>query len=169
MSFCVSGLSEVSASVRYNRRPTCPDASVGVHIPTPPPSHHRKSHSLGNKWVQQVIANFRFGKWVIQKYRTSPFKPNTSIYECIFCLWTVLCSHFCLFMCSYCTLIYLNTSMLSVTKETPLGDLWDYGYALKTFKVSECCWAVFLVCRCVQWVIQWFDLFCLYQYCPEQK
>uniref|UniRef100_A0A667XU75 Ral GEF with PH domain and SH3 binding motif 1 n=1 Tax=Myripristis murdjan TaxID=586833 RepID=A0A667XU75_9TELE len=40
----------VSASVRYNRRPTCPDASVGVHVPTPPPSHHRKSHSLGNKY-----------------------------------------------------------------------------------------------------------------------
>eukprot|EP00064_Thunnus_orientalis_P002283 superscaffoldBa00000160_g2290 len=45
----LAGLSEVSASLRYNRRPTCPDASVGVHIPTPPPSHHRKSHSLGNK------------------------------------------------------------------------------------------------------------------------
>ncbi|XP_042364818.1 ras-specific guanine nucleotide-releasing factor RalGPS1-like isoform X3 [Plectropomus leopardus] len=44
----LAGLAEVSASVRYNRRPTCPDASVGVHIPTPPPSHHRKSHSLGN-------------------------------------------------------------------------------------------------------------------------
>uniref|UniRef100_A0A8C4F241 Ras-specific guanine nucleotide-releasing factor RalGPS1 n=1 Tax=Dicentrarchus labrax TaxID=13489 RepID=A0A8C4F241_DICLA len=47
----LAGLSEVSASLRYNRRPTCPDASVGVHIPTPPPSHHRKSHSLGNKLV----------------------------------------------------------------------------------------------------------------------
>uniref|UniRef100_A0A9J8B4F3 Ras-specific guanine nucleotide-releasing factor RalGPS1 n=1 Tax=Cyprinus carpio carpio TaxID=630221 RepID=A0A9J8B4F3_CYPCA len=35
-------------SVRYNRRPTCPDATVGVHFPTPPPSRHRKSHSLGN-------------------------------------------------------------------------------------------------------------------------
>uniref|UniRef100_A0A671XV06 Ral GEF with PH domain and SH3 binding motif 1 n=1 Tax=Sparus aurata TaxID=8175 RepID=A0A671XV06_SPAAU len=45
----LAGFSEVSASMRYNRRPTCPDASVGVHIPTPPPSHHRKSHSLGNK------------------------------------------------------------------------------------------------------------------------
>lgn len=46
---CVSGLPEVSTSLRYNRRPTCPDASVGGQIPTPPPSHHRKSHSLGNK------------------------------------------------------------------------------------------------------------------------
>lgn len=46
------GPSEVSASVRYNRRrPTCPDASVAVYMPTPPPSRHRKSHSLGNKSV----------------------------------------------------------------------------------------------------------------------
>ncbi|XP_037608846.1 ras-specific guanine nucleotide-releasing factor RalGPS1-like isoform X3 [Sebastes umbrosus] len=49
----LAGLSEVSASRRYNRRPTCPDASVGVHIQTPPPSHHRKSHSLGNKHAEQ--------------------------------------------------------------------------------------------------------------------
>ncbi len=45
------GPSELSLSVRYNRRPTCPDATVGVHIPTPPPSRHRKSHSLGNASV----------------------------------------------------------------------------------------------------------------------
>ncbi|KAK9975303.1 hypothetical protein ABG768_023356 [Culter alburnus] len=44
----IAGPSEVSLLVRYNRRPTCPDATVGVHIPTPPPSRHRKSHSLGN-------------------------------------------------------------------------------------------------------------------------
>ncbi|XP_030631259.1 ras-specific guanine nucleotide-releasing factor RalGPS1 isoform X5 [Chanos chanos] len=44
----LAGPSDMSASVRYNRRPTCPDASVGIHIPTPPPSRHRKSHSLGN-------------------------------------------------------------------------------------------------------------------------
>ncbi|XP_067263262.1 ras-specific guanine nucleotide-releasing factor RalGPS1 isoform X2 [Chanodichthys erythropterus] len=44
----LAGPSEVSLLVRYNRRPTCPDATVGVHIPTPPPSRHRKSHSLGN-------------------------------------------------------------------------------------------------------------------------
>ncbi|XP_039510918.1 ras-specific guanine nucleotide-releasing factor RalGPS1 isoform X1 [Pimephales promelas] len=44
----LAGPSEVPFLVRYNRRPTCPDASVGVHIPTPPPSRHRKSHSLGN-------------------------------------------------------------------------------------------------------------------------
>ncbi|XP_062340751.1 ras-specific guanine nucleotide-releasing factor RalGPS1-like isoform X3 [Osmerus eperlanus] len=49
----LAGPSEVSASVRYNRRPTCPDASVGVHIPTPPPSRHRKSHSLGNNMMCQ--------------------------------------------------------------------------------------------------------------------
>ncbi|XP_037340014.2 ras-specific guanine nucleotide-releasing factor RalGPS1-like [Pungitius pungitius] len=49
----LAGLSEVSASLRYNRRPTCPDASVGAGIPTPPPSHHRKSHSLGNNMMCQ--------------------------------------------------------------------------------------------------------------------
>ncbi|KAG7499176.1 ras-specific guanine nucleotide-releasing factor 1 isoform X1 [Solea senegalensis] len=49
----LAGLSEVSASLRYNRRPTCPDASVGVHIPSPPSSHHRKSHSLGNNMMCQ--------------------------------------------------------------------------------------------------------------------
>lgn len=44
----LAGPSEVSLSMRYNRRPTCPDATVGVHMHTPPPSRHRKSHSLGN-------------------------------------------------------------------------------------------------------------------------
>ncbi|XP_030629859.1 ras-specific guanine nucleotide-releasing factor RalGPS1 isoform X5 [Chanos chanos] len=44
----LGGPSEVSTSVRYNRRPTCPDTSVGVHLPTPPLARHRKSHSLGN-------------------------------------------------------------------------------------------------------------------------
>uniref|UniRef100_A0A9J8B9U1 Ras-specific guanine nucleotide-releasing factor RalGPS1 n=1 Tax=Cyprinus carpio carpio TaxID=630221 RepID=A0A9J8B9U1_CYPCA len=44
----LAGPSELCLSVRYNRRPTCPDATVGVHFPTPPPSRHRKSHSLGN-------------------------------------------------------------------------------------------------------------------------
>ncbi|KAM6986045.1 ras-specific guanine nucleotide-releasing factor RalGPS1 [Aplochiton taeniatus] len=48
----LAGPSEVSAAVRY-RRPTCPDASVGVHMPTPPPSRHRKSHSLGNNMMCQ--------------------------------------------------------------------------------------------------------------------
>src|SRR4029434_6130212 len=47
----LSGPSEVSASVRYSRRPTCPDTSVGGRMPTPPPARHRKSHSLGNKSV----------------------------------------------------------------------------------------------------------------------
>uniref|UniRef100_A0A6Q2Z578 Ras-specific guanine nucleotide-releasing factor RalGPS1 n=1 Tax=Esox lucius TaxID=8010 RepID=A0A6Q2Z578_ESOLU len=46
--------------VRYNyRRPTCPDASVGVHIPTPPPSRHRKSHSLGNNMMAYGMAESR--------------------------------------------------------------------------------------------------------------
>ncbi|XP_051949744.1 ras-specific guanine nucleotide-releasing factor RalGPS1 [Xyrauchen texanus] len=47
------GPSEVSASVRYNRRPTCPDTSVVAHLPTPPPARHRKSHSLGNNMMCQ--------------------------------------------------------------------------------------------------------------------
>ncbi|XP_051966153.1 ras-specific guanine nucleotide-releasing factor RalGPS1-like isoform X2 [Xyrauchen texanus] len=49
----LAGPSEVSLLTRYNRRPTCPDATVGVHIPTPPPSRHRKSHSLGNAMMWQ--------------------------------------------------------------------------------------------------------------------
>ncbi|KTF77936.1 hypothetical protein cypCar_00014537 [Cyprinus carpio] len=44
----LGGPSEESVSVRYNRRPTCPDTSVVAHLPTPPPARHRKSHSLGN-------------------------------------------------------------------------------------------------------------------------
>ncbi|XP_066569253.1 ras-specific guanine nucleotide-releasing factor RalGPS1 isoform X2 [Amia ocellicauda] len=50
----LAGPSEVAASVRYNRRPTCPDASVGAHMPTPPVSRHRKSHSLGNNVMCQL-------------------------------------------------------------------------------------------------------------------
>lgn len=49
----LGGPSEVSASVRYNRRPTCPDTSVVAHLPTPPPARHRKSHSLGNNMMCQ--------------------------------------------------------------------------------------------------------------------
>uniref|UniRef100_A0A3B3QW53 Ral GEF with PH domain and SH3 binding motif 1 n=1 Tax=Paramormyrops kingsleyae TaxID=1676925 RepID=A0A3B3QW53_9TELE len=49
----LAGPSEVAASVRFSRRPTCPDTSVGAHIPTPPPSRHRKSHSLGNNMMCQ--------------------------------------------------------------------------------------------------------------------
>ncbi|XP_072529894.1 ras-specific guanine nucleotide-releasing factor RalGPS1 isoform X1 [Salminus brasiliensis] len=46
-------LAEMSLSVRYSRRPTCPDATVGVRMPTPPPSRHRKSHSVGNNMMWQ--------------------------------------------------------------------------------------------------------------------
>ncbi|KAG7253412.1 hypothetical protein CRUP_002778, partial [Coryphaenoides rupestris] len=49
----LSDLSELSVSLRYSRRPTCPDTSVGIHVHTPPPSHHRKSHSLGNNMMCQ--------------------------------------------------------------------------------------------------------------------
>ncbi|XP_071322908.1 ras-specific guanine nucleotide-releasing factor RalGPS1-like isoform X2 [Trachinotus anak] len=66
----LAGLSEVSASMRYNRRPTCPDASVGVHIPTPPPSHHRKSHSLGNNMMCQYgMSESRSATFPIEKAR----------------------------------------------------------------------------------------------------
>uniref|UniRef100_A0A3B3ZQB8 Ras-specific guanine nucleotide-releasing factor RalGPS1 n=1 Tax=Periophthalmus magnuspinnatus TaxID=409849 RepID=A0A3B3ZQB8_9GOBI len=62
-------LSEVSVSMRYNRRPTCPDASVGVRIPTPPPSHHRKSHSLGNMMCQYGMSESRSATFPIEKPR----------------------------------------------------------------------------------------------------
>ncbi|XP_060613377.1 ras-specific guanine nucleotide-releasing factor RalGPS1 isoform X2 [Anolis sagrei] len=49
----LAGPSEVSAAVRFNRRPTCPDASVAASLPTPPVPRHRKSHSLGNNMMCQ--------------------------------------------------------------------------------------------------------------------
>nr|XP_015222010.1 PREDICTED: ras-specific guanine nucleotide-releasing factor RalGPS1 [Lepisosteus oculatus] len=49
----LAGPSEVTASVRFSRRPTCPDTSVGAHLPTPPVPRHRKSHSLGNNVMCQ--------------------------------------------------------------------------------------------------------------------
>uniref|UniRef100_A0A3Q1AVI0 Ras-GEF domain-containing protein n=1 Tax=Amphiprion ocellaris TaxID=80972 RepID=A0A3Q1AVI0_AMPOC len=66
----LAGLSDVSVSMRYNRRPTCPDASVGVHISTPPPSHHRKSHSLGNNMMCQYgMSESRSATFPIEKAR----------------------------------------------------------------------------------------------------
>uniref|UniRef100_A0A672J761 Ras-specific guanine nucleotide-releasing factor RalGPS1-like n=1 Tax=Salarias fasciatus TaxID=181472 RepID=A0A672J761_SALFA len=54
----------------FHRRPTCPDASVGIHIPTPPPSHHRKSHSLGNDMMCQYgISESRSATFPIEKAR----------------------------------------------------------------------------------------------------
>ncbi|KAL2782067.1 ras-specific guanine nucleotide-releasing factor RalGPS1 isoform 7, partial [Daubentonia madagascariensis] len=44
----LAGPSAGSSSVRFSRRPTCPDASVAGSLPTPPVPRHRKSHSLGN-------------------------------------------------------------------------------------------------------------------------
>ncbi|XP_069465474.1 ras-specific guanine nucleotide-releasing factor RalGPS1 isoform X2 [Ambystoma mexicanum] len=49
----LAGPSEVAATIRYSRRPTCPDASVAANLPTPPVSRHRKSHSLGNNVMCQ--------------------------------------------------------------------------------------------------------------------
>uniref|UniRef100_A0A665TD51 Ras-specific guanine nucleotide-releasing factor RalGPS1 n=1 Tax=Echeneis naucrates TaxID=173247 RepID=A0A665TD51_ECHNA len=45
-------------------------ASVGVHIPTPPPSHHRKSHSLGNNMMCQYgMTESRSATFPIEKAR----------------------------------------------------------------------------------------------------
>ncbi|XP_041428250.1 ras-specific guanine nucleotide-releasing factor RalGPS1 isoform X2 [Xenopus laevis] len=49
----LAGPSEMTAAMRFNRRPTCPDASVATNLPTPPVSRHRKSHSLGNNVMCQ--------------------------------------------------------------------------------------------------------------------
>ncbi|XP_059571755.1 ras-specific guanine nucleotide-releasing factor RalGPS1 isoform X2 [Alligator mississippiensis] len=49
----LAGPLEVSATMRFNRRPTCPDASVAASLPTPPVPRHRKSHSLGNNMMCQ--------------------------------------------------------------------------------------------------------------------
>ncbi|XP_038600571.1 ras-specific guanine nucleotide-releasing factor RalGPS1 isoform X2 [Tachyglossus aculeatus] len=49
----LAGPSEESASVRYSRRPTCPDASMAASLPTPPVPRHRKSHSLGSNLMCQ--------------------------------------------------------------------------------------------------------------------
>uniref|UniRef100_A0A4W5PG52 Ral GEF with PH domain and SH3 binding motif 1 n=1 Tax=Hucho hucho TaxID=62062 RepID=A0A4W5PG52_9TELE len=66
----LAGPSDVSASVRYNyRRPTCPDTSVGVHMPTPPPSRHRKSHSLGNNMMAYGMVESKSATFPIEKPR----------------------------------------------------------------------------------------------------
>eukprot|EP00079_Xenopus_tropicalis_P013487 XP_002942011.2 PREDICTED: ras-specific guanine nucleotide-releasing factor RalGPS1 [Xenopus tropicalis] len=49
----LAGPSEMTATMRFHRRPTCPDASVATNLPTPPVSRHRKSHSLGNNVMCQ--------------------------------------------------------------------------------------------------------------------
>ncbi|RVE65546.1 hypothetical protein OJAV_G00117560 [Oryzias javanicus] len=66
----LADLSEVSATLRYNRRPTCPEASMELHIPTPPPAHHRKSHSLGNNMMCQYgMSQSRSATFTIDKER----------------------------------------------------------------------------------------------------
>ncbi|KAM8801908.1 ras-specific guanine nucleotide-releasing factor RalGPS1 isoform 1-T8 [Rhynchonycteris naso] len=50
----LAGPSAGSSSVRFSRRPTCPDASVAGSLPTPPVPRHRKSHSLGNNMMCQL-------------------------------------------------------------------------------------------------------------------
>lgn len=55
LSVLFTGPSAGSSSARFSRRPTCPDASVAGSLPTPPVPRHRKSHSLGNKWVTEHL------------------------------------------------------------------------------------------------------------------
>ncbi|XP_041094412.1 ras-specific guanine nucleotide-releasing factor RalGPS1 isoform X3 [Polyodon spathula] len=50
----LAGPAEVSSSVLYRRRPTCPDTSIASSLPTPPVARHRKSHSLGNNVMCQL-------------------------------------------------------------------------------------------------------------------
>ncbi|NXX19719.1 RGPS1 factor, partial [Podargus strigoides] len=49
----LAGPSDMSAIMKFSRRPTCPDASVAASLPTPPVPRHRKSHSLGNNMMCQ--------------------------------------------------------------------------------------------------------------------
>uniref|UniRef100_A0AAZ3RLK5 Ras-specific guanine nucleotide-releasing factor RalGPS1 n=1 Tax=Oncorhynchus tshawytscha TaxID=74940 RepID=A0AAZ3RLK5_ONCTS len=52
-----------------NFKPTCPDASVMVHMPTPPPSRHRKSHSLGNNMMAYGMVESKSATFPIEKPR----------------------------------------------------------------------------------------------------
>ncbi|XP_021269853.1 ras-specific guanine nucleotide-releasing factor RalGPS1 isoform X3 [Numida meleagris] len=49
----LTGPAEVSAIMKFSRRPTCPDTSVAASLSTPPIPRHRKSHSLGNNMMCQ--------------------------------------------------------------------------------------------------------------------
>ncbi|XP_015734883.1 ras-specific guanine nucleotide-releasing factor RalGPS1 isoform X4 [Coturnix japonica] len=49
----LTGPAEVSAIMKFSRRPTCPDTSVAASLSTPPVPRHRKSHSLGNNMMCQ--------------------------------------------------------------------------------------------------------------------
>lgn len=55
-NLCLLGPSDMSAIMKFSRRPTCPDASVAASLPTPPVPRHRKSHSLGNKCVIPAVS-----------------------------------------------------------------------------------------------------------------
>lgn len=61
----LAGPSAGSSSARFRRRPTCPDASVSGSLPTPPVPRHRKSHSLGNKWVTEQPSSGLKESWVL--------------------------------------------------------------------------------------------------------
>lgn len=55
-NLCLLGPSDMSAVMKFSRRPTCPDASVAASLSTPPVPRHRKSHSLGNKCVIPAVS-----------------------------------------------------------------------------------------------------------------
>lgn len=71
---CLLGPSDMSAIMKFSRRPTCPDASVAANLPTPPVPRHRKSHSLGNKWVPRAGAHR--GRGWRQQQSTLPSVPS---------------------------------------------------------------------------------------------
>ncbi|KAM3911532.1 ras-specific guanine nucleotide-releasing factor RalGPS1 isoform 3-T5 [Leptodactylus fuscus] len=84
----LAGPSEMTATMRYSRRPTCPDASVATHLPTPPVSRHRKSRSLGNNVMCQFsVVESKSATFPSEKQRhllddsvlesQSPVKNNT--------------------------------------------------------------------------------------------
>ncbi|XP_042642545.1 ras-specific guanine nucleotide-releasing factor RalGPS1 isoform X2 [Tyto alba] len=66
----LAGPSDVSAIMKFSRRPTCPDASVAASLPTPPVPRHRKSHSLGNNMMCQFsVAESRSATFPTEKPR----------------------------------------------------------------------------------------------------
>uniref|UniRef100_A0A8C2G6D4 Ral GEF with PH domain and SH3 binding motif 1 n=2 Tax=Cyprinus carpio TaxID=7962 RepID=A0A8C2G6D4_CYPCA len=120
----IGGPSEESVSVRYNRRPTCPDTSVVAHLPTPPPARHRKSHSLGNNMCQYGVVETKSVTFPAKEKARhllddsfleshSPVRNHThdSVFTNGVSLGTVLYSYFSSYECS---------SLSSISIEGPL-------------------------------------------------
>ncbi|NXN73467.1 RGPS1 factor, partial [Himantopus himantopus] len=108
----LAGPSDMSAIMKFSRRPTCPDASVAASLPTPPVPRHRKSHSLGNKWVLRAVA--RSGNFQFPWYYKKIILVIHIHWLCIF-PWVV----FLLFLC---TTLFLDSSESSeFSEELPSG------------------------------------------------